>query len=92
MFDKLFRDHPRSVDETYFEHMGVAASFGGRMFIASLACFVHALVPGLCVRTGSRTIIALHDRMVVNRRRHEARLGQATSTAYPAGAAFDPGL
>lgn len=70
MIDKMFLDHPRSVDEGYFEHMGVALSFGTQLFIASLACFVHALVPGLCVRTGSNAIRALHERMVTNRRRH----------------------
>ncbi|HVJ39904.1 MAG TPA: DUF6356 family protein [Dongiaceae bacterium] len=73
MFDKLFRDHPASVDETYFEHMAVAASFGGRMFIASLACFVHALVPGLFVRTGSNAIRSLYERMVTHRHRGSAQ-------------------
>jgi len=69
MVDKLFRAHPRSVGETYFQHMGHAASFGFALIGAGLACLVHAVVPALCVRTGSRAIISLHDRMVVNRRR-----------------------
>jgi hypothetical protein len=70
MIDKMFLDHPRSVDEGYFEHMGVAAGFGIQLFIASLACFIHALVPGLCVRTGSKAIRSLHERMVTSRRHH----------------------
>jgi hypothetical protein len=37
------------------------------MLKASCACFVHALVPGLCERTGSRIITQLHSRMVSNR-------------------------
>lgn len=69
MFDKLFLEHPRAVDEGYFEHFCVAAGFGSRMFMASLACLVHAAIPGLFVRTGSDTIQELHDRMVTNRRR-----------------------
>lgn len=68
MFNRLFKDHPASVDESYLEHMGAAASFGSAMFVGALACWVHALVPGLCVRTGSTIIDRLHDRMVVNRR------------------------
>jgi hypothetical protein len=44
--------------------------FGLRMFAASLACMIHAFLPGLFVRTGSRAIEQLHDLMVVNRRRH----------------------
>lgn len=72
MFDRLFRDHPASVNESYLEHMAVAASFGWAMLKASCACFVHALVPGLCERTGSRIITQLHGRMVTNRLRNPA--------------------
>lgn len=68
MFDKLFLEHPRAVDEGYFEHFCVAAGFGSRMFVASLACLVHAAIPGLFVRTGSTAIRQLHERMVTNRR------------------------
>ncbi len=67
MIDRLFRDHPASVNETYLQHMAVAGSFGWAMLKASGACFVHALVPGLCQRTGSRIITRLHVRMVTNR-------------------------
>lgn len=62
-----FTEHPASVGESYLEHMGVAASFGGRMLAASLACFVHAVLPFLFLRTGSNTISTLHERMVRNR-------------------------
>ena len=64
-----FHRHPRSVGETYAEHMLVSASFGCTMIVAGLACLVHALVPALCEYTGSRTISALHARMVLNRRK-----------------------
>jgi hypothetical protein len=67
MLHRLFVAHPQSVDETYLEHMAVAGSFGWAMAKASCACFVHALVPGLCERTGSTIIRDLHDRMVINR-------------------------
>ncbi|MBB6250589.1 DUF6356 family protein [Nitrospirillum iridis] len=69
MWNKLFVDHPRTVQESYGEHAVMAASFGGRMVLAGLACLVHAVVPGLFVRTGSRTITVLYDEMVVNRNR-----------------------
>lgn len=68
MIGKLFVAHPRSVGETYFQHLAHAASFGFALIAAGLACLVHALVPALCVRTGSRAVTALHDRMVLNRR------------------------
>lgn len=67
MFKRLFVDHPASVGESYMEHMGASASFGGAMFLGSLACFVHAVFPGLCVKTGSGVITDLHRRMVTHR-------------------------
>lgn len=72
MFSRLFLDHPRSMGESYFEHQRVAASFALRLFAASLACAVHALIPGLCVSTGSRAVADLNERLVVNRRRAPA--------------------
>ncbi len=68
MIRSLFLSHPESVGETYLEHQGVALSFAAELFVASLACAVHAVVPGLCTRTGSQAIDRLHARMVANRR------------------------
>ena len=67
MFRRLFVDHPASVNESYLEHMAMAGSFGWALLKASGACFLHALIPGLCERTGSRIITSLHGRMVTNR-------------------------
>ena len=64
---KLFTEHPASVGETYGEHMVMAGSFALRLFLASLACLVHALLPFLFEKTGSCMIDDLHDRMVANR-------------------------
>ena len=67
MFTRLFLQHPRSIGESYLEHQRHALGFGFSLLLASLACFVHAIVPGLFVRTGSTAIARLHDRMVANR-------------------------
>ena len=77
MLRRLFLDHPHSMGESYFEHQRVAASFALRLLGASLACAVHALVPGLCVSTGSRAVADLNERLVVNRRRQRPVEGQA---------------
>ena len=37
-----------------------------------IACLLHALLPFLFVKTGSRIITELHDRMVANRARQAA--------------------
>jgi hypothetical protein len=68
MFE-LFVKHPRAVGETYLEHMAVALSYGLPLLAAGLACVVHALVPALFERTGSRAIVNLHSRLIATRRR-----------------------
>ena len=72
MLRKIFTDHPSSAGETYFQHLRAALGFATAMFVGSMACLIHALVPGLCVRTGSGIIGRLHDRMIANRARHPA--------------------
>jgi len=62
-----FSDHPASVGENYGEHLVASSGFGFRMIAAGLACLVHAALPFLFVKTGSRAITELHDRMVANR-------------------------
>ena len=68
-WNKLFRDHPASVDETYGQHFLAAAGFGFRMIWGGLVCLVHAVIPGVCCTKGSEMITELHERMVTNRRR-----------------------
>ncbi|WP_374283742.1 DUF6356 family protein [Novosphingobium sp.] len=71
---KLFTEHPASVDESYGEHLAMATGFGLRMILGGIACLIHGLLPFLFVKTGSRQIGALHDIMVVNRNRKQARV------------------
>jgi len=78
MLKQLFTEHPASVDETYGEHFLVAGSFALTLFVACLACAVHAVLPFCFEKTGSRLITRLHDRMVTSRNRH------ATSESAPA--------
>ena len=78
--DKLiecFREHPASVGETYFEHMGVALSFGAALLAAGLACLVHAVLPFLFTSTARIAIQNLHRRVVT----HRDRRPQAGETA-----------
>ena len=66
--NRAFTEHPASVGESYSEHLFRAVYFGTRMVFAGVACLVHGVLPFLFVRTGSRAIAELNDRMVVNRR------------------------
>jgi hypothetical protein len=65
---RAFTEHPASVGESYLEHLLRAVYFGIRMVFAGAACVVHGVLPFLFVRTGSRAIAELNDRMVVSRR------------------------
>lgn len=71
---KLFTEHPASVDESYGEHLAMATGFGLRMILGGIACLIHGLLPFLFIKTGSQQIGALHDIMVVNRNRKQARV------------------
>ena len=64
---KAFTQHPESVGESYFEHMGVALSFAGAMAAGALASLVHAVFPFLCTRTGSDIVLRLHQRVMKRR-------------------------
>jgi Family of unknown function (DUF6356) len=65
---RAFSEHPASAGESYTEHLLRAACFGTRMVFAGIACLVHGVLPFLFVRTGSRAIAELNERMVVNHR------------------------
>ena len=83
---RLFTEHPESVGESYFEHMGVALSFAGPLLAAGLAALVHAVLPFLCVTTASGTVKRLHARMV---NRKPLSLGGSAPDRLPA---WDPGI
>ena len=68
MFNRLFVDHPKSVDESYGEHFMVAGRFGGTMIWGGMKALVHAFVPGWCMTSGSDTIKRLYHIMVEKRR------------------------
>lgn len=79
MLDLMTR-HPRSVGESYGEHLAVAGSFSASLFAASLLCLAHGLLPFLFEATTSRTIERLHRR--ISRRAAAApRPVQADATA-----------
>jgi hypothetical protein len=59
-----FTQHPRTVGESYWQHMGVALWFAGTMLLGAAASLVHAVFPFLCTRTGSGIVRRLHDRVV----------------------------
>jgi hypothetical protein len=72
---RAFTDHPDSVGETYFEHMGSASWFAMTMLVGAVACLLHAIFPFACQKAGSQRIKLLHERMVTNRHRAPTQQG-----------------
>lgn len=62
MINRIFFNHPASVDETFFEHMAFASKFAGKLFLAGGAALVHAVIPCLFEKTASGIIAELYDR------------------------------
>ena len=63
MIQRIFLDHPATVDETFFQHMLFALKFSACLFLAAGAALVHAFVPCLCEKTASKMIERMHYRM-----------------------------
>ena len=62
MIDRVFLDHPHSVDESYGEHFLFATRFSMVLFLAAGAAFVHAIIPCLFEKTASRMVGTLYQR------------------------------
>ncbi len=77
-FRSLFLDHPRSIGESYVEHLAHALAFAGELLIIALACLIHAVIPALCESSASRSVSRLHDRMAA-RRQGASTLGGVAS-------------
>lgn len=76
-----FTSHPRSVGETYYEHLRHASGFGFKMIGAGIACLLHALLPFLFEYTGSNTIFKLAK--ILAKRRGET--DQSPRPGFPLG-------
>jgi hypothetical protein len=63
MFQRIFLNHPATVDETFFQHMLFALTFATSLFAAAGAALVHAFVPCLFEKTASRIITRLYARI-----------------------------
>lgn len=63
LWQRLFLAHPAAVSESYRQHGAEAAWIGVQLLGAGLACCLHALVPGLCTRTASRTLQRVQQRI-----------------------------
>lgn len=55
-FNRLFTDHPREVEESYFQHMAASSRYGFKLLQLAGCAFVHSIVPGVHKSTVSDSI------------------------------------
>lgn len=84
-FNRLFVDHPREVEEGYFEHMAASSRFGFRLARLSATAFLHALVPGVCKTTVSNEVRTMAREM-------SGRADEARECRMREAGVWDPGL
>jgi len=62
MISRMFLEHPRSVNESYLQHMCFAAWFSSRLFMAAFAALIHSIFPNCFEKTASRITAELYER------------------------------
>ena len=62
MISRLFLHHPRSVNETYLQHMAFAGMFAAKLLLAACAAIIHALIPCCFEKTASSIIAELYHK------------------------------
>lgn len=85
IFKRLFVDHPREVEESYFEHMAASSRFGFRLLRLASCAFMHALVPGVHKSTVSKAVCCMAEEM-------DGRAKEARECRMRDAGVWDPGL
>ena len=58
---KKSKKHLRMVNESYFQHMGVASSIGIKMMLGGLMAMIHGFIPALFRTSASDRIKELYN-------------------------------
>lgn len=62
MISRIFLDHPRSVEETYFEHLLFASRFSLQLMGAAFVALIHAILPCFFEKTASSVVARLYKK------------------------------
>lgn len=84
-FHRLFVQHPREVEESYFEHLAASSRFGFRLLKLASCAFMHALVPGVHKATVSKAVCCMAEEM-------DGRAREARECRMRDAGVWDPGL
>ncbi len=61
---RIFTEHPKSIGETYFQHLRFASANGLRLVYSGLACIVHSVLPFLFIDTASDVVKKMYAHMI----------------------------
>jgi len=64
---KKSKDHLNSVNESYFEHLSIAANVGFKMLSCGLMALVNGIIPGIFQTEASNKIKELYE--FINKKR-----------------------
>ena len=64
---KKSKDHLNSVNENYFEHMGITFNVGLKMLSGGFKALIHGIVPGVFQTDASNKIKELYE--FINKKR-----------------------
>ena len=64
---KKSKEHLNSVNESYIEHMSIAANVGFKMLSGGLMALVHGIIPGIFQTDASNKIKELYE--FINKKR-----------------------
>ena len=84
-FHRLFVQHPREVEESYFEHMAASSRFGFRLLKLASCAGLHALIPGVHKATVSKAVCCMAEEM-------DGRAREARECRMRDAGVWDPGL
>lgn len=76
----IFTKHPRSMNETYLEHLYHASRFGVKMLTAGTACMLHAIFPFLFKNTASNFLLSMMHDYVSRAPKVEQRVDELSQT------------
>ncbi len=68
MINRIFIQHPHSVNETYLEHLWFALKFAALLSCAATAALIHAFIPAMSKKTAiplNRTCDHIVDQAVL---------------------------
>ena len=55
------KHHLNEINESYFQHMGVAFKIGFTMLVTGVFCVIHGLIPGLFKKNASNQIAKMYE-------------------------------